>query len=644
MRKLIRWLMIPSLFMVALGAGSLPAVANHNADQHSSNLTLVASRPGIPNPSGGALGSPVFTNSDLAFWGNRLYAGNYNGFRIFDITNPRNPVLVVSVTCQATQNDLTVWNSDGDPAADLLFLSVDQVRADNTCTSSGAIGSETGNDQAPGWEGIRIFDINDEAAPANIANVPLDCGSHTHTLVPGSGANAGKVFLYNSSYPISGRTNDVDFANNGATYEGVTADRLVGQRNNGTDCLEPEPRPNYATGDWEANKSFDKISIVTVDLANPAAADNPAVRLESATPTACDGPAGPADSCLFYPSVTEVSLPIGTRHTQLGSSDGRMAEFTACHDIAAFMEINTLVGSCWDEALIYDITNPAVPEFQRRIRNENVDLINHSVTFSWDGKSLLLEDEAGGGGDDRCNDPQDLQGRMWRYDLSGRLEGSFKIPRAQGENANCTAHLYNFIPMTNGRELVVSAWYQGGTSVIDWTNPARPKEIGFYDAAASTGAGPSNVWAAYWYNGFAYVNDIFRGLEVYALNDPRVDAAVNLPFFNPQTQMNLIKQNRLTCRGQQVTDLGTNQADVLVGTRGRDVFVGLGGNDKIRSLAGRDIVCGGSGNDRIAGGGGGDKLLGDAGNDRLVGGAGRDLCVGGTGRDRAINCEKELSL
>ena len=635
MRKLTRWLVVPSLFAVALGAGSLPAVASHNADAHSSNLALVANRPGIANP---ATPGVVFTNSDLAFWGNRVYAGNYNGFRTFDITNPRNPVQVTNFTCPGPQNDVSVWNNDADPAADLLFLSVDSVRTDNTCGSTALSASEVGNNQATGWEGIRIIDINNEASPTVLANVPLDCGSHTHTLVPGSGANAGKVYLYNSSYPTSGRTNDVDFADNGATYDGVTADRLVGQRNNGTDCLEPEPRPQYATGEWEANKSFDKISVVTVDLANPAAADNPAVRTESAT-AACDG-AGTADTCLVYPSVTEVSLPSGTRHTQLGSSDGRMAEFIACHDIAAFMEINALVGSCWDETLIWDITNPALPEFQRRIRNESVDLLNHSVTFSWDGKSLLIEDEAGGGSDDRCNDPNDLQGRMWRYDLSGRLEGSFKIPRAQGETQNCTAHLYNFIPMTNGRELVVSAWYQGGTSVIDWTNPARPKEIGFYDAAASTGPGPSNVWASYWYNGYVYVNDIFRGLEVYALNDPRVDAAVTLPFFNPQTQMNLIKQNRTTCRGQTVTDLGTNLADTIVGTTGRDVIAGLGGNDKITSMAGNDVICGGGGNDRISGGGGSDKLLGEAGNDRLSGGAGRDLCVGGPGNDRGTKCEK----
>lgn len=229
-----RQLVLSALCALALSGMTLPAQATHNADEHSPNMTLLDNEP-----------QGTFTNSDLGFWGNRLYAGNYGGFRIFDISNPANPTQITNFSCPGSQADVSVWNNDGDPAADLLFLSVDSVRTDPGCASSAADATQA----EEGWEGVRIFDINDELNPSLIASVPTDCGSHTHTLVPTAANDV--LYIYVTSYPLSGLTNGFDFEEDGATGG---ADQAVGQRENGAECLEPEARPNGETGDWEGDR------------------------------------------------------------------------------------------------------------------------------------------------------------------------------------------------------------------------------------------------------------------------------------------------------------------------------------------------------------------------------------------------------
>jgi hypothetical protein len=626
MRRRVRWFStaIAVIGLAALGLPTPPAVAVHNADEHSANLALVKT-----------LAKTGVVNSDLAFWGNRVYAGYLStgspppatggtpgGFRIIDITDPKNATVVTDFVCWGSQNDVSVWNNDADAAADLLFLSVDGPRTATGPPSCTDPASPAAGNDAAGWEGVRIFNINDEKNPELIANVPTDCGSHTHTLVPGKGANAGNLYIYVSSYPLgqAAMTTGIDRA--------LPAED--GKRDNGTECLEPEP------GEAKQNGYHDKISIITVPLSNPAAADD-------STGTSPN---------LTYPNVKEVGLEgstVGVRRL----TPTRVFDFAACHDIAVFVEIDLASASCWAEAQLWDISDPTTPDFLRRIRNpEFVDTLFHSTTFTWDAKTMALEDEAGGGGDDRCRVVDDPQGRILFYNTSANLQGTFKIPRPQPKGEVCTAHNYNYVPQTNGRHILVSAWYEGGTSVIDATNPATAKEIGFYDVKTAVPGGTtaisSDVWSSYWYNGYIYVNDEGRGLDIMQLNDSRVDAAVTLARLNPQTQENLIPQVLPKCRGQTATALGTSGPDTIIGTEGADVIVGLGGNDVLRGLgagdricggAGRDRIVGGSGSDRLSGNGGADRLAGGPGGDNLNGGPGRDRCNGGPGADRLRRCE-----
>jgi hypothetical protein len=335
---------------------------------------------------------------------------------------------------------------------------------------------------------------------------------------------------------------------------------------------------------------------------------------------------------------------------------GRYFDITACHDINTFFEIDRAAGACWKEGIIWDITDPFSPVYLRRIRNSFVDTLFHSATFSWDGKIIAFEDEAGGGGENRCkleDGEPDHQGAMYFYKLNGEFQGMFKIRRhiMQGP---CTAHNYNTVPTTDGRRIAVSAWYRGGTTVIDYTNPKKPVEIGHYinksmPNAPGTPATPvtmeSNQWSTYWYNGYIHVNDIGRGYEVYSMDSPKLESAIDLPHLNPQVQENLIPQTIPTCRGEQATMWGTSaNDDDLVGTPGRDVIAGLGGHDDIFGRGGNDLICGGTGRDNVRGEGGNDRLFGDEQSDSLAGGLGRDFCNGGPGPDTATGCEEEVSI
>ncbi|MFI2348044.1 LVIVD repeat-containing protein [Streptomyces sp. NPDC019443] len=127
------------------------------------------------------------TNSDLAFQGKYAYAGNYDGFRIFDISDPRAPKTVAQVLCPGSQNDISV-------SGDLLFLSTDSSRSDNSCNSTTQPATEKSS-----WEGMKIFDISDKRNPKYVAAVETFCGSHTHTLVP----ERRNVYIYVSSYSPS---------------------------------------------------------------------------------------------------------------------------------------------------------------------------------------------------------------------------------------------------------------------------------------------------------------------------------------------------------------------------------------------------------------------------------------------------------
>ncbi|SMD26326.1 LVIVD repeat-containing protein [Kibdelosporangium aridum] len=395
-------------------------------------------------------------NTDLAFTGDKVIVGNYDGFTIYDVRNPRSPQVLSQVLCPGPGNDVSV-------SGNLLFLGTDSSRTDSSCTSSTLPRSEK-----TAWEGIKVFDISDPRSPRYVTAVETDCGSHTLTLVPDN--RSKDVYLYISSLGVS--------------------------------PLFPDCAPPH-----------DSISIVKVPGHNPAAA------------------AVVAKPLLFPDGGFPGS------NTKIGTQ--------GCHDITVFPAMDLAAGACMGDGVL-DISDREKPRVITGARDENFAFW-HSATFNSDGTKVVFTDELGGGPSPMCN-PQTGpdRGADAIYDIVGRgdnrrleFRSYFKIPRPNADTENCVAHNGSLIPVA-GRDIMVQAWYQGGVSVWDFTNSAKPKEIGYWERGplSATELMTGGSWSAYYYNGHIYSSDMRKGLDVLEINDPRVLSAkfVRTDELNAQTQ------------------------------------------------------------------------------------------------------------
>ncbi len=396
-------------------------------------------------------------SSDIAFQGRLAYQGNYNGFRVIDISAPGNPRLIAQAECNGDQGDIVVWEN-------IL------VRSWNTKRSEDRV---CGDQIVPaGFEGVHIWDIGNPADPQLLGAVELPCGSHTATM---AGIDQGELIIYSNISSSSGC--------------GVGLDR-DGQN---------------ALGDF--------MDIIAVPLADPGAA-----QLIHREPLA-----GPAD-----PAVR-----------------------TGCHDAGVILgDVNKAVCASADTINVWDITNPRDPELLVAITEPGVGSSAsngrwHSAGFSWDGEVVVAGWEPGGGGAGECEitDP-DLDKSLFFYDaVSGDRLGTWVLDRSQGADENCTIHNYNMIPLRSGDDVVVMGNYQAGVWVVDFTDPANAKTVGWVDPV-SLGPGPfcggncqiGGSWSTYWYNNFIFDSDITRGLKVFGLSDKARAGAIRLDGLNPQTQ------------------------------------------------------------------------------------------------------------
>jgi len=528
----------------------------------------------------------------------------------------------------------------------LLFLSVDGQRANDHCldatgqkppvTPIVGAGQENGR-----FEGIRIFDVTDPANPTYLRAVFTDCGSHTHTVLPvrqtaGSGddrefvldaENPDRVFIYVSSYPL--------LPLGGGAYR----------------CVDTTSGPGQVV-----DPTHNKISIVEVPFSDPTQAD----------------------------VLREVPLHPQTLGFPTQESRG-------CHDIGVFLELKLAAAACQGEGQIWDISDPANPDTMgaQRIENPNINYW-HSGSFSWDGRYAIYGDEEGGAVITHgCFNASEQQGAgtgaTWFYDrndVSNGFDintgnGSFVQDRPQFEGALvCTAHNYISVPVAN-RQLLVSAYYEAGTSMLDYTDIKRIEEVAYFDAQGvdADGTGGTNpaadTWSSYWYNGNPFANDIARGVDIFA---PTGDAArltagaKLLDHLNPQTQQCLVvtdaddpddcdvpkgpagggpggpgpgdpgAQNRRCTNRIDGSDgrdkiQGSKSADRIVGMRGNDRLDGEEGDDCLLGKGGRDRLRGDAGNDELRGGGARDRIKGNSGNDEVRPGRGKDRIRAGSGDD-----------
>ncbi|MDX1643141.1 MAG: DUF305 domain-containing protein, partial [Thermoanaerobaculia bacterium] len=399
-----------------------------------------------------------FANTDMAFRDDVLVVGNYHGFNIYRLADDDRPELVSSVVCPGGQGDVSI-------VGDLLVMSVEQTRGRVDCGLEGV-----SRDVSPErFRGLRIFDISDLTRPVQVGAVQTCRGSHTHSIVSGPGPD-GKILVYNSG-----------------TASVRDEEELPG-------CIDESP------GD-ERTALF-RIDVVEIPVDDPAAARivaSPAVFMD------------PEEGVL-------AGLWRGGDH---GDETQRTARTDHCHDITVFPERSIAAGACSGNGILFDISDPLDPQ---RI-DEVVDpgfAYWHSATFNNDGTKVIFTDEWGGGMRPRCRAYDPLTwGADAIYDIvDGELEfrSYYKMPAPQLEEENCVAHNGSIVPVP-GRDIFVQAWYQGGISVVDFTDSADPVEIAYFDR------GPvdeetlvlGGFWSTYWYHGRIYGTEIVRGLDVLKL-------------------------------------------------------------------------------------------------------------------------------
>ena len=463
------------------------------------------------------------TNSDIAFQGNYAFVGNYDGINIYNIANPASPQLVTSLFCPGSQNDVSVYGK-------YLFTSVESTGSRIDCQRQ--IDLTPGSTTVPPADrarGIRIFDISDITKPVQKKIVQTCRGSHTHTLVRPKG-DANNVYIY-----VSGTSS-------------VRASTELAGCDTGSD-------PKVG------NPSLWRIDVIKVPLADPTAAavvDSPRLFKNEQTGDINglqNGPQTPKHPCTTT-SPNALGGGCSTAGTPTQSNWGPTPNTNQCHDITVYEEINLAAGACAGNGLLIDISDPANP---KRIDAVADPLFSywHGATFSNDGKAVLFTDEWGGGSGARCRATDQLSwGADAIYEIVNKklvFRSYYKLPVAQTTDENCVSHVGNLIPHPK-KNLMVQAWYQGGASIIDWTDLSNPKEIGFFDRgpvapSANGGASPSSggYWSTYWYNGRIYGSEIARGFDSFKLAP-----TANLTAEEIAIAENLVPSERVNAQSQDM--------------------------------------------------------------------------------------------
>jgi len=460
------------------------------------------------------------TNSDLAFSGNHLFVGNYNGINFYDIDNPKQIKLRTSLVCPGGQGDVSVYGH-------LLFMSAEAINGRIDCgiqgiplpagyvppppppppepAKPGEPAARVPRPQPPPspdrFRGVRIFDISDMSNPKQVAAIQSCRGSHTHTLVidPKDKEN---VYIY-----ISGTGN----VRQGEELEG---------------CSGGDPTAN-------PNTALFRIDIIKVPLAHPELA-----KIVSSPRIFTDTQSGAING-----------LWKGGTH---GEGTQKTSETNMCHDITVYSAIGLAAGACSGNGILLNISDPANPVRIDAVNDPNYAFW-HSANFNNAGTKVLFTDEWGGGGQPRCRatDPMNW-GADAIFTLSkGKLTlaSYYKMPAPQTEFENCVAHNGSLVPIP-GRDILVQAWYQGGVSMVDFTDASHPIEIGYFDRGPIDGAkrAMGGQWSAYWFNGYIYGSEIARGVDVFKLvpnkfiTQNEIDAA-NQVHFN---ELNVQNQPQIT--------------------------------------------------------------------------------------------------
>lgn len=247
-------------------------------------------------------------------------------------------------------------------------------------------------------------------------------------------------------------------------------------------------------------------------------------------------------------SIVKIPLSDPTKAEISGELD--VSPSIGCHDLTTFPEKELAIAACISESQVWDISDPAQPVKLAVINNPAIQ-VHHSASFTWDGKYAILSDEHGGAEGGGCSGQKDSKvGAMFFYDITDPaapvLAGDYSLPRVppadyqdEARTYRCTTHLYNILPMKDpARYVAASSYYEGGISVVDFSDPANEEEIGYY--LDIPGSQLPDSWAAYWYNGFIFTNDhqSKHGIRVFKMKGlGRKQVHYFKGRFNPQVQV-----------------------------------------------------------------------------------------------------------
>jgi hypothetical protein len=477
----------------------------------------------IPKPMKLVLAGLAFANSDFAFQGTHLFQGNFYGVNFYDISNPAKVSLITSLVCPGGQGDVSVYGH-------LLFMSVEMPNGRLDCGTQAfppppppAAGHEKERRMPAAspdrFRGVRIFDISDIKNPRQVGAVQTCRGSHTHTLV-------------------------IDPNDKDDVYIYVSGTSFVRQKEELEGCSSEAP-------DKDPNTSLFRIDVIKVPLAAPQDA-----------------------KIVSSPRVFMDSRSGALNGLNNGGSHGaeKAADTNQCHDITVDSSLGLAAGACSGNGILLDIKDPVHPKRVDAVNDPNYSYW-HSATFSNDGTKVVFTDEWGGGIQPRCRATDPIK---WGADAIFTLKDDhlslasyYKMPAAQTALENCVAHNGSLVPIP-GRDVEVQAWYQGGISVMDFTDPAHPYEIAYFDR------GPIDAktlilggyWSAYWYNGYIYGSEIARGLDVFKLvpskflTQHEIDAANLVQFqeLNVQNQPKITWPEQLTVARAYLDQLERSKA------------------------------------------------------------------------------------
>ena len=434
-----------SAALLALAISAAPATAAHPS---FSNMSLEFFDP-----------NTEFITSDIAFWDDTAFVGNYGGLRTYDISDPDDPARLADFECFGPQNDPSVWDTDGNGQADLLVQSVDLTLDAPACGSPQSRHPDgSRHDENPtGWEGVRLFDISDPANPVFLDAIYLDCGSHTNTMYPD--LERDRLVVLISSYPLR---------------PGPTC----GISHDGTDMSKNLANPYDSDPGSPATPLHGVIQTVIIPLEGSAGASAAA---------AFEGPQLPID----YPGDPD-NVFDPAEHQLPG-----FGKLRACHDIAVYLPQKLVGGACAEQSQLWRLDDATgLPDTANPVwvfDQPNIDF-HHSATFSWDGKIVNFIDESFGSGCPTVTKGVGQTGRMFFVDAdTGARLSQFMIRRSHKKEVPdyCSAHMGNVVPASD-RYLLVNAWYTGGVDVIDFSNPRAPKEVAYYDDNG-------DEWSGYWY-------------------------------------------------------------------------------------------------------------------------------------------------